>query len=51
VVELMADLDAVGVTWTTVPPLGDGPQSLEAHREYLEWAAIEVMPVFRRTAG
>jgi alkanesulfonate monooxygenase SsuD/methylene tetrahydromethanopterin reductase-like flavin-dependent oxidoreductase (luciferase family) len=51
VVELIADLDAVGVTWTTVPPLGDGPQSLEAHREHLEWAATEVMPAFRRPAA
>jgi hypothetical protein len=47
VVELIADLDATGVTWTTVPRLGDGPQSLAEHGEYLEWAATEVMPAFR----
>jgi hypothetical protein len=35
------------VTWTTVPPLGDGPQSLAEHGEYLEWAATEVRPAFR----
>jgi hypothetical protein len=46
VVELIAELEAAGVTWTTVPPLGDGPRSLAEHSEYLEWAATEVMPVF-----
>jgi len=46
VVELIAGLDAAGVTWTTVPPQGDGPQSLAEHGEYLEWAATEVMPAF-----
>ena len=47
VIELIADLDAAGVSWTTVPPLGDGPRSLAEHSEYLEWAAAEVMPAFR----
>lgn len=51
VVELIADLDAAGVTWTTVPPLGDGPPSLAEHGEYLEWAATEVMPTLRRSAA
>jgi len=46
--DLIADLDAAGVTWTTVPPLGDGPQSLAAHAEYLEWATAEVMPAVGR---
>ena len=50
VVELIANLDAAGVTWTTVPPLGDGPRSLEEHSENLEWAAAEVMPAFRLSA-
>jgi glutathione S-transferase len=48
VIDLIADLDAVGVTWTTVPPLADGPQSLADHAEYLEWATTEVMPAVRR---
>jgi probable F420-dependent oxidoreductase len=47
-VESIADLDAAGVTWTTVPPLGDGPQSLAEYHEYLEWAATEVTPAFHR---
>jgi hypothetical protein len=50
VVDLIADLDAAGVTWTTVPPLGDGPQSLAEHGEYLHWAATEILPAFRRSA-
>jgi probable F420-dependent oxidoreductase len=48
VIDLIADLDAAGVTWTTVPPLADGPQSLADHAEYLEWATAEVMPAVRR---
>jgi alkanesulfonate monooxygenase SsuD/methylene tetrahydromethanopterin reductase-like flavin-dependent oxidoreductase (luciferase family) len=51
VVDLIADLDAAGVTWTTVPPLGDGPRSLAEHGEYLHWAATEVLPAFRRSAA
>jgi hypothetical protein len=42
-----ADLEGAGVTWTNVPPLGPGPRSLAEHLEHLEWAAAEVVPVFR----
>ena len=28
-------------------PLAAGPRSLAGHLEYLEWAATEVMPIFR----
>ena len=47
VIELVAELDKAGVTWTTIPPLAAGPRSLAGHLEYLEWAATEVMPIFR----
>lgn len=47
VIDLIAGLDNAGVTWTNVPPLDPGPQSLAGHLEYLEWAAAEVMPAFR----
>jgi len=47
VIELIADLDAAGVTWTNIPPLAPGPRSLAGHLEYLDWAATEVMPAFR----
>jgi hypothetical protein len=47
VTELIAELDAAGVTWTNIPPLGAGPRSLAGYLEYLEWAAAEVMPAFR----
>ena len=43
VIELIADLDRAGVTWTNSPPLAPGPRSLAGHLEYLEWAATEVM--------
>jgi len=46
VVELIADLDRAGVTWTNIPPLAPGPRSLAGYLEYLEWAATEVMPAF-----
>jgi len=46
-IELIAELDAAGVTCTNIPPLGGGPRSLAGHLEYLEWAAAEVMPAFR----
>jgi hypothetical protein len=44
VIDLIADLEGAGVTWTNVPPLGLGPRSLAEH---LERAAAEVVPVFR----
>lgn len=47
VIELIAELDRAGVTWTNIPPLASGPRSLAGHLEYLEWAATEVMPIFR----
>ena len=47
VIELIAELDRAGVTWTNIPPLAAGPRSLAGHLEYLEWAATEVMPIFR----
>ena len=47
VIELIAALDAAGVTWTNIPPLTPGPRSLAEHLEYLEWAATEVAPAFR----
>jgi hypothetical protein len=47
VIELIAELDKAGVTWTRIPPLAAGPRSLAGHLEYLEWAATEVMPIFR----
>ena len=52
VVDLIADLDAAGrVAGRQCRPLGDGPQSLKEHSDYLEWAATEVMPAFRRSAA
>ena len=47
VVDRIGTLQAAGVTWTTVPRPGPPPQSLAEHLEGLEWAAKEVMPLFR----
>ncbi len=47
VIDLVAELQAAGVTWTYVAPLEPGPQSLAAYLEYLEWAATEVLVHFR----
>jgi len=36
VIDLIADLEGAGMTWTNVPPLGPGPRSLAEHLEHLE---------------
>ncbi len=47
VIDLIADLDGAGVTWTSIPPPEPGPRSLAEHLEYLDWAATEIVPAFR----
>jgi len=49
VIDMIADLEHAGVSWTNIPPLGEGPRSLAEHLEYLEWASSQVMPLFRST--
>ncbi len=47
VVDAVAHLDGLGVTWTSVPFPGRRAESLGEHLDQLAWAATEILPLFR----
>jgi len=46
VIDAIGELDALGVTWTSIPYPGPPPQSVDDYLEQMAWGAEAVLPRF-----